>query len=364
MTYSAGFCKIATSLGLEDDSEPQNPVISRGLAKGWLENPRKALSEEPGLVGQNDANWLLVFDNADKPDVLQDYWPISSNGSILVTSRDPRSKLVPSVITNDIQVPLLEDEESASMLRSLSRVNKEPEISLEIAKKLGGLPLAIAQMAAIIQHQYMSFTEFLERYTDDEDRQELHALEAGGPHQNARGNLSTIWLVEQLEPFPRTLLEMCAVLDPDCIQERILLKGVAKEPILEAFPTSMNAYVAARAELIKRSLVSRNEEKRELWVHRILQDSVVSKMSDARIQDIFSAALSFVSDAWGPVDLTKRHDIVLSKARAGLYPHTLSLKTIYEKHVFLRDRETSLQLGALMNEAGWCGLLNSYRPFY
>jgi hypothetical protein len=311
------------------------------------------LDQDSGLVGKAEAHWLLVFDNADKPDILQDYWPISSNGSILITSRDPRSKLVPAVVSNDIEVPLLDDDEAAEMLRRLSRVAKNPPASLEIAKKLGGLPLVIAQMAAIIQHQYLSFAEFLKRYEDDEDRRALHAFEVGKSRHESRGNASTIWFVDMLEPSPRTLLEICAILDPDCIQERIFLHGLSNVEHLDAFPASKFAYFAARTELIKRSLVIQNEEQEGLRLHRILQDSVIATMSNEQVQAIFSAAVQLVSAAWGSTNLVKRHDIELSKSRQGLFPHALSLKTMYEKHFYLRDRKTSLQLGVLIIEAGW-----------
>ena len=40
------FGEIAVRLGLEDESELRNPVVSRDLAIGWLINPRRSLKEE------------------------------------------------------------------------------------------------------------------------------------------------------------------------------------------------------------------------------------------------------------------------------------------------------------------------------
>jgi hypothetical protein len=38
------------------------------------------------------ANWLIVFKNADQPEIINDFWPSNGYGSILVTSRDPMTK--------------------------------------------------------------------------------------------------------------------------------------------------------------------------------------------------------------------------------------------------------------------------------
>jgi NB-ARC domain len=349
---SADFSKIATYLELEDPSEPHDPVVSRELASGWLTSPKKFLHQDGDVVGQEEANWLLIFDNADKPDVLLDYWPTSSNGSVLVTSRDPLSKVKPSIASISINIPLLQEEEAAEMLRRISRVNQDHKAALEIAQKLEGLPLAIAQMAAIIQYQYLSYAEFLERYEDDRDRKRLHSLKAGGT-QKARGTVSTIWFVDKVGPTPRVLLDVCAVLDPDSIQERIFITGLSNPSRLEAFPADNFEYSEARADLIKRSLITRNAERRQFRIHRLLQESVFNEMSQERLGVIFTVALELISSIWGVTNLVRRHDTSLGKSREGLFPHVLALKTVYEKRVDLQHRENALQLGILLNEAAW-----------
>lgn len=301
---------------------------------------------------QSEAKWLLIFDNADDPDLLRDYWPACTSGSILTTSRDPRSKLTPSEASMSLEVPPLDAEQAASMLKKLSHQDKDHASALKIAKLLGGLPLAIRQMAAVIEYQYLSFAEFLEHYEDDEDRREL--LREGDPPDLARGNMATIWSIEQLQPIPRTLLDICAVLDPDRIQDRILRGGLEQDNVLVGFPESKKQYRDARTELIKRALVSRNEETEDFWVHRVLQDCVISKMSRERLQEVYAAAVQLISTAWGTTNLVRRHDIGLSKDRESLYPHALRLKGLYERHDFLQQQQSvSLQLGLLMNEAGW-----------
>lgn len=340
-------------MGLENASEPRNPTVSLELAKGWLASPRKVLDQESDIVGQAEAKWLLIFDNADRPDILQDYYPLSGNGSILVTSRDPLSKTSPSIAQVTIDVEPFGDEEAATFLRNLSHVKREEDISIRIAQKLGGLPLALSQMAAIIRYQYLSFSEFLERWEDEADRKELLGFDAGAPRPEARGNSASIFAIERLEPHAKTILEICAFLDPDCIQERLFTGGTSSVNHLDDFPKKMFTYATARADLLKRSLVKRNEENKEFWVHRVLQDSIKAKMSAERMRTIFSAAVNLVYTAWGTTSLDKRHDISLSKSREGLFPHALSLKSIYERLHGAGELKPDIQLAFLLNEAGW-----------
>ncbi|KAK3935064.1 tetratricopeptide repeat domain-protein [Diplogelasinospora grovesii] len=348
------FGRIATELGLQDADEPFNPVICRELAKGWLESPKKVLDEENDIISQREATWLVVFDNADSPDLLQDYWPLSSNGSILVTSRDPLSKNSPSIATESIDVAPFEPDEAAELLRKLSCVTKDVDVSVKIAATLGGLPLAISQMAAVIRYQYLSFPEFYERYEDESDRRELQKFDAVAPRPEARGNIASIWALEQLGPQAACLLQLCAILDPDCIQERLFtgdLSGVEQQ--LENFPKTTFTYSAARADLIKRALITRNDEKKEFWVHRVLQDSVLAKMSPENRLQVFSFAVDAVLAAWGNTPLVQRHVISLARSRDGLFPHALALRNIFERYYRAENPGSSVRLAKLMNESGW-----------
>lgn len=311
------------------------------------------VDQENDVLSQTEARWLIVFDNADEPDMLQDYWPLSSNGSILVTSRDPLSKTSPSIASESIDVSPLSDEEAAELLHRLSQRTGDEEFALRIAAQLGGLPLAISQMAAVIRYQYLSFSEFFERYQDESDRRQLHSFDAVAPRPEARGNISSIWAVELVDPQATCILQISAMLDPDCIQERLFTGTINGAVELKDFPSTTFQYSAARAELIKRSLISRNSEKKEFMIHRLLRDSIIFKMDAERLCEVFSFAVDIVLVAWGTTPLVQRHDISLSRSRDGLFPHSLTLKNLFERSHAEIDRNSSIKLAKLMNEAGW-----------
>ena len=82
------FGDISLALGLEKVASDQ--AVSKDLVLEWLCRPHNRRSLVKGTTP--DPKWLLIFDNADNLDVLADYLPVSGNGSILVTSRDPLAK--------------------------------------------------------------------------------------------------------------------------------------------------------------------------------------------------------------------------------------------------------------------------------
>ena len=194
--------QISLALGLEDVSECKSQVFSREIVKGWLSNPRKHLSGSDEFVqpgqARSEATWLLIFDNADDPIILADYWPQGS-GSILVTSRDPFAKSM-FTISN----------------------GSEDDTARQISDALGGVPLAISQMAGIIRRQDLALSEFFELYTDHEECANLYGKKFNTKLVTYRHSLSTVWAYEKLNPQSRQLLELITFLDPDVIGEDLM----------------------------------------------------------------------------------------------------------------------------------------------
>ena len=118
------------------------------------EDPRK----EPTL-----AKWLIVFDNADDPTILSDFWPSEGYGSVLVTSRDPMAKSQFFFGEAGIEFESLSIPDAAEFLKRLTRKEDQQnseEASQAIARRLDGLSLAIAQIAAIIRRRNLLLVEF------------------------------------------------------------------------------------------------------------------------------------------------------------------------------------------------------------
>ncbi|PCG95749.1 Tetratricopeptide-like helical [Penicillium occitanis (nom. inval.)] len=100
------------------------------------------------------ATWLLVFDNANDPTMLADYWPQGS-GSILITSRDLLAKNIFTNKPSGLDIGPLSHQDSLSLINHLTGMANEPEDDTvqKISNALGGILLAISQTASIIHRQ-------------------------------------------------------------------------------------------------------------------------------------------------------------------------------------------------------------------
>lgn len=156
--------QISSALGLEISSECKSQVVSREVVKGWLSNPRKDISAPDELVQPvhtgPEATWLLIFDNADDPMSLADYWP-QGRGSILITSRGPLAKSMFTRRPRGLNLAPLSEQDSLTLFNHLTNVSNEPghETAQKITDVLGRVPLAISQMAGIIRRQDLTLSE-------------------------------------------------------------------------------------------------------------------------------------------------------------------------------------------------------------
>lgn len=362
--------QISLALRLEDPSECRSQVVSREIVKGWLSNPQKYLSgyDELGQSGQarSEASWLLVFDNADDPMILADYWPQGS-GSVLITSRDPLAKSMFTGKTSGLDLGPLTEQDSISLFDRLTTLNSGTENSTakKVSKTLGGVPLVISQMAGIIRRQDLTLSEFLELYSDHEEHTSLYATKfdtnlVAYPH-----SLSTVWAFEKLKPHARQLLELISFLDPDSIGED-LLKEASVVLLSDGAQYKSSVYIEARTDLLQSSLVRRDKQKQQLSAHRIVQDVILARMDKAKKQLMFDLTVRTLWADW-PSAMPKpsrKPQLPQPKSSGGrlhvgrwpvcaaIYPHVLRVHQLWSTVSDLSEA-TKLHFAKLLNEAAW-----------
>ncbi|KUJ18332.1 uncharacterized protein LY89DRAFT_733010 [Mollisia scopiformis] len=273
---SEEFARIAVQLGLEDQSEANDITVSREIP-------------------ENEASWLLIFDNVDDLDVLDDFWPTTGSGAVLLTSRDSLAKNQIHTANNGIDLQPFSAEDAIQFLKTLSRGPLQPtqeKYAAELADRLGGLPLLITQMAGVMARLRLSYSEFIELYN------------ASGIEQISMtgSNMSTpqrvYWIsyklgFDGLAPTSFGLLSLIAMLNPNRIPEFILTDACSKDSkiSLEHFPKTLQQYYEARAQLLQTSLINQNSETGDVWVHRIVQDVTNGKLIQHRLVDIYNLAV-------------------------------------------------------------------------
>lgn len=364
------FQQISLALGLETSSECKSQVVSREVVKEWFSNPRKDISApdeflQPGQTGP-EATWLLIFDNADDPIILADYWPQGS-GSILITSRDPLAKSMFTRRPMGLNLAPLSEQDSLTLFNHLTGVSNEPEgdTARKITHVLGGVPLAISQMAGIIRRQDLILSEFLELYADHEEHARLYETKFDTNLIAYRHSLSTVWAFEKLKPPARQLLELISFLDPDVIGEDLLM-AASVELFSDGEQFKKSNYIEARSELLQSSLVYRDKQMQQISVHRLVQDAILTAMDDEKKELMFGQVARILWGDWPsampkpskdpeppkPKSTGGRLHVARWPVCASIYPHVLRMHQLWPSIPDL-SAATNLLFAKLLSEAAW-----------
>jgi hypothetical protein len=195
--------------------------------------------------------------------------------------------------------PFDTDETAAFLLKITDRENSDDDRASvkDVAERLGGMPLAVAQMAGSIVRRDITFAEILEDWENPRSHAALfrHSVANHGEH-GYHHNLLSVWGLEKLE-HSGGLLDVLAFLDPDGIPEDIL-QGDPVSTEIKGFPRTPIEYDDARQEPLRSSLVSRDRSAKTLVIHRLIQDTVRARMSDERYSAVFVSALQLISGVW------------------------------------------------------------------
>jgi hypothetical protein len=346
---AAGYSEIARALGLEEADGNNDSVATRKKVKNWMANP---IIRKTGDIDSptQKASWLLILDNADGPEILDDYWPVNGIGSVLATSRNPIAK-EGLYGRKSVDVSPLLDDDAISLLLKLTSHEKDKnslQLSKKIVQTLGGLPLAIVQMSAIIRYGHHTLQDFLESYEEDAKKLQETMI----PGLTYGQTVASVWALEKLPAPAVALLRVLSLLDPDGIPEAILFEGADKVD-LDGYPQTKSAYFDARDKLIQSSLITRNSDIDEIRIHRLVQDVVRQKMGPTDLQAVFNPVIVLLSAVWSFVRLDNRNLVTRRRICETYYPQIARLKCLFEKTLLSGELKPCIETAALFNEAAW-----------
>ncbi len=157
------------------------------------------------------AGWLLVFDNAERPQDVAAYRP-GGAGHVLITSRCPCW----GSLGGRLEVDVLTRAETITLLRARIPTLDE-EVADQLAAELGDLPLAAAQAAGYLEQTDLPAADYLRRF-----RTRRAGLLSRGHVVGYHGRIDTAWALslERLsgeDPAAVQLLELAAFLAPEPI---------------------------------------------------------------------------------------------------------------------------------------------------
>lgn len=152
--------------GLIHHLNETNQELCSETFRTWLSDPVKRAPE--GQKIQTLVKWLLVFDNAEEPEVIKKFWPCGPHGSILLTVS--RSAFDSQLIYNGtMRLEGLPTADGALLLRHCAQDNNLDDLrteadSMAIVEWVQGLPLAVEQLGRIIYHNHLSISRFRETH--------------------------------------------------------------------------------------------------------------------------------------------------------------------------------------------------------
>jgi hypothetical protein len=206
--FTQSLAKFASKLGIPKAEDAEDEYQSIQKVRDWLNVSGKT--------------FLLIFDNVEDHKILEQLWPASTNGSVIITCR---SHSVATKRTADlIHLQCFTAETGTQVLFSLTGLKPSSEedaaAARELCELLDGFPLAMVQISEFINERGYSYQELLPIYKKSAAK--IFARSAV-PLQYEH-TLNTVWDVSFQSLFTEgmILLNILAFFDPDAIPEWLL----------------------------------------------------------------------------------------------------------------------------------------------
>lgn len=262
------------------------------------------------------AGWLLIFDNADDISPLAEYLPPEPKGHILLTTRAHAM----GGMAQKIEVTPMDEAEGVHLLLHRAGLIEQKTTMENIAGEmyqqataifhlLGGLPLALDQAGAYIEETHESLSNYISLY--QQQRKDL--LERRGGICSDHLPVATTWAlafqtIEQSNPAAIELMRLCAFLAPDAIPEEMIFEGDEYlSPLLQSITVDRSLWNNTLVDLLKYSLIQRNQATMSLSIHRLLQ-AVIKDEMDAQQQEGWEICVVRVMEYVFPVSVDKDND--------------------------------------------------------
>ena len=255
---------------IHDDLDLGCPKDKVGAVKRWFDV-------------EDDVNWLLIFDNADELESYQltNYFPLSKETHIILTSRDPNA----AELTSDgLLLEMMEPEESKALLIARAGLKDPSYKDLQdvntIVDELSHLPLAIDQAGAYIRTRKCSPAAYIRQFENQRER----VLKFSPKLSSYNKSVITAWevsflrLESDMAVAAKLFLVFC-YLDSKRISEE-LLKGAA-HPVLKMDEDGNEQETVAEDNGVEPDLVDlMDEDEFDATIARMVSLSLVREYTE------------------------------------------------------------------------------------
>ena len=329
------FGSLARTLNLlEKNSQDENEIID--AVKRWLEA---------------NADWLLIFDNADSLTRALEFIPQENKGKVLFTTRLHATGSSAHCVTLEKMEP---DEGTLFLLRRAKIIPIGAHLDVasdvdrmkaaKLSTEMDGLPLALDQAGAFIEEIPSTLAEYLDLYQAEGAR--LRASRGDFAAEHPESVTITFSLafakVTSASLAATDLLRLCAFLAPDAIPEEMFSEGVRylSEPLKSAVVRPLD-WVTTIKGAGRFSLLRRNPASKMLTLHRLVQAVLKDGMDRAEQRLWSERAVRVVSATFPKPEFSNwgRCDRLLPQVQS-------SEKLIEQWHFEMQE------VADLLNEAG------------
>lgn len=226
--------------------------------------------------GEPYGRWLLVFDNADQPELIEAFIP-TGPGDVIITSRNRHWERV----ADALEVNVFTRQESKEFLRLCVNGINDADAD-RLAEEFGDLPLGLEQAAAWLAQTAMTVNAYLDLLSEEHSR----ILAENPPPPGYPVPVAAAWSlsVSRLRsqtPDAMELLQFCAFFGPAPIPREFLERGrfIVDPPLQETLKDQILLGRAIRA-LGRYALARIDNHRRTLEVHRIIQRLIRDELDD------------------------------------------------------------------------------------
>src|SRR5713101_1885368 len=290
-TLVGDFASVARLLKLpEKDEKDQSVIVS--AVKSWLE--------------AND-RWLLVFDNADDLTLVPDFVPLVHPGHLLLTTT---AQALGRVAEKVLVEKMADDEGALLLLRRATVIGKQAaldeatavdrKLAWELARELGGLPLALDQAGAFIEETPSTVAEYRKLYEKEGKRLRKERGEVHSEHPSVTVTFSLAFgELAKRDPAAADLVRLCAFLAPDAIPEELFTKGAFAlgEEFARRAENPLD-FTETLKQAAKFSLIQRDAPDRSLDIHRLVQAVLKDEMDTEQLREWAERAVRAVDCAF------------------------------------------------------------------
>ncbi|KAI1127032.1 hypothetical protein F5Y10DRAFT_266482 [Nemania abortiva] len=315
------FSSIAVDALQLAEAKPGDHQHNIVLVMNWLRN--------------TSAKWLLVFDNVVSGSVFESFWPVSNHGAIIVTTRNPFFGSFPADF--GMEVCGFDERDGAEFLLQMAlhrrrNLDGEIEAARRVSRDLGGLPLAISQMAALINARNYTIAEFADIYAKHGCR--LHGeTKPGWVYLGYENALDSVWedSFKKLGESALSRLKTSSFLDCGQLRRQIFMKEIL-HIVLEGpdFYDYESIVGNDFEELVRHGLVQSNPFQGTYHIHRLVQRHVQANIvGTEKAQEVFEAAAGLLLDKL-PSERKNKYDDEEWILYSQYIPHVLALTRNYE----------------------------------